>query len=82
MEFGLGPFFSTEEREQVCDFSVPVYTDYYALFMVRPAISSDVSGFTKPFTKEVKLDTICILASAVFFRHYFEMMINSNRSSY
>lgn len=54
MEFGLGPFFATEEREKVCDFSEPVYTDHYALFMVRPAISSDVSGFTKPFTKEVK----------------------------
>ncbi|XP_066984755.1 probable glutamate receptor [Macrobrachium rosenbergii] len=50
VEFALGPFFATDEREAVCDFTVPVYGDYYAIFMIRPKLSNDISGFVKPFT--------------------------------
>ncbi|XP_042856725.1 glutamate receptor ionotropic, delta-1-like [Penaeus japonicus] len=51
----MAPFFVTPQRESVCDFSVPVYTDSQAILMVRPTVESDVSGFIKPFTSEVWL---------------------------
>ncbi|XP_064099265.1 glutamate receptor ionotropic, kainate 3-like [Macrobrachium nipponense] len=50
VEFALGPFFATEERNQVCDFTVPVAGDSFSIFMIRPTLSNDISGFLKPFT--------------------------------
>ncbi|XP_069172329.1 glutamate receptor ionotropic, kainate glr-3-like [Procambarus clarkii] len=62
VEFSLGPFFATDERESVVDLTVPFYDAYYSIFMIRPKLSSDVSGFIKPFTPLVWL---LILASVV-----------------
>ncbi|XP_068205358.1 glutamate receptor-like [Palaemon carinicauda] len=55
VEFALGPFFATEERNQVCDFTVPVAGDSFSIFMIRPTISNDISGFVKPFAPLVWL---------------------------
>ncbi|XP_069995848.1 glutamate receptor ionotropic, kainate 1-like [Penaeus vannamei] len=50
VEFAVGPFTITPERETVCDFSWPVHSDNLALIMVRPGLQNDVSGFLKPFS--------------------------------
>ncbi|XP_071548114.1 glutamate receptor-like [Panulirus ornatus] len=55
VEFGLGPFTMTPERQAVCEFSESVHSDNQALMMVRPGLESDIAGFLKPFTTEVWL---------------------------
>ncbi|XP_068216601.1 probable glutamate receptor [Palaemon carinicauda] len=54
-ELSIAPFFITPQREEVCDFTIPVYIDNQALLMIRPTLQSDVSGFLKPFTVQVWL---------------------------
>ncbi|KAG7156398.1 Glutamate receptor-like 19 [Homarus americanus] len=53
VELAIAPFFVTDQREMVCDFSDPVYIDHQSILMVRPQIQSDLSGFFKPFTSQV-----------------------------
>lgn len=53
-ELAIAPFFVTPQRESVCDFTVPVFSDYQAILMQRPRLQSDVAGFVKPFTLEVR----------------------------
>ena len=55
MELAIAPFFVTPQRESVCDFSVAVYSDYQAILMQRPRLQSDVAGFMKPFSPEVRV---------------------------
>ncbi|XP_069995854.1 glutamate receptor-like [Penaeus vannamei] len=55
VEFALGPFGVTPQRDVVCDFSEPVYSENNAILMVRPTLQSDMSGFLKPFTAQVWL---------------------------
>ncbi|XP_037792821.1 glutamate receptor-like [Penaeus monodon] len=62
VEFALGPFGVTPQRDVVCDFSEPVYSENNAILMVRPTLQSDMSGFLKPFTAQVWL---LILASVL-----------------
>lgn len=50
----IAPFFVTPQRESVCDFTVPVFSDYQAILMQRPRLQSDVTGFVKPFSAEVR----------------------------
>ncbi|XP_063593053.1 glutamate receptor ionotropic, kainate glr-3-like [Penaeus indicus] len=55
VEFALGPFTITPQRETVVDFTVAVHNDNKAILTVRPGLQSDVSGFLKPFTLDVWL---------------------------
>ncbi|XP_069995753.1 glutamate receptor ionotropic, delta-2-like [Penaeus vannamei] len=55
VEFALGPFGVSPQRDAVCDFSEAVNTDSLNLIMVRPTLESDMSGFVKPFSVEVWL---------------------------
>ncbi|KAK3872020.1 hypothetical protein Pcinc_022885, partial [Petrolisthes cinctipes] len=54
VEIALGPFGVTYQREQVCDFSVPVYIGQNKIMMQRPRLMNDVSGFIKPFTPTLR----------------------------
>ncbi|XP_064111335.1 glutamate receptor 1-like [Macrobrachium nipponense] len=62
VEFAVGPFTITPERETACDFSRPVHSDNLAILMIRPGLENDVGGFLKPFTYKV---WILIVASAL-----------------
>ncbi|XP_068216605.1 glutamate receptor ionotropic, kainate glr-3-like [Palaemon carinicauda] len=53
VEFALGPFTITPQRETVCNFLLPVHNDNKAILTVRPGLTNDLSGFLKPFTVEV-----------------------------
>ncbi|XP_068216603.1 glutamate receptor 4-like [Palaemon carinicauda] len=70
VEFAVGPFTITPERETACDFSRPVHSDNLAILMVRPGLVSDVSGFLKPFTYKVWLliaaSALCMAMAKVF----------------
>ncbi|XP_042858746.1 uncharacterized protein LOC122244837, partial [Penaeus japonicus] len=55
VEFALGPFAVTPQREEACDFSMEVHSDNQAIIMVRPGLQNDLSGFLKPFTFQVWL---------------------------
>ncbi|XP_071513089.1 glutamate receptor-like [Panulirus ornatus] len=70
VEFALGPFAVTAQREDAVDFSMAVHSDNQAIIMVRPGLASDMLGFLKPFTVEVWLlmviSMICISGAMVF----------------
>ncbi|XP_069995849.1 glutamate receptor 4-like [Penaeus vannamei] len=53
VEFALGPFAVTPQREEACDFSMEVHSDNQAIIMIRPGLQNDLSGFLKPFTLQV-----------------------------
>ncbi|XP_042204171.1 glutamate receptor-like [Homarus americanus] len=53
VEFALGPFTVTPQREGAIDFTLAVHSDNQAIFMVRPGLQNDITGFLKPFTLEV-----------------------------
>ncbi|XP_071549700.1 probable glutamate receptor [Panulirus ornatus] len=65
VEFAVGPFGVTPQRETVCDFSDSIYSENNAILMVRPTLQSDVTGFIKPFTMEVWLLALASLLSVV-----------------
>ncbi|KAG7156380.1 Glutamate receptor U1-like 4 [Homarus americanus] len=58
VEFALGPFTVTPQREGAIDFTLAVHSDNQAIFMVRPGLQNDITGFLKPFTLEVKLRVV------------------------
>ncbi|XP_069995853.1 probable glutamate receptor [Penaeus vannamei] len=69
VEFALGPFTITPQRETVVDFTMAVHNDNKAILTVRPGLQSDVSGFLKPFTLEVwLLFSLSILAIGTTMR--------------
>ncbi|XP_045589659.2 glutamate receptor-like [Procambarus clarkii] len=63
VEFAVGPFTITPERETVCDFSAAVHTDDLALLVIRPGLTNDISGFLKPFNPLVWLLVLCSIVS-------------------
>ncbi|XP_066976896.1 probable glutamate receptor [Macrobrachium rosenbergii] len=69
-ELSIAPFFITPQREEVCDFTIPVYIDNQAILMIRPTLQSDVSGFLKPFTMEVWLLIVASLISMVLVMNF------------
>ncbi|XP_069995852.1 probable glutamate receptor [Penaeus vannamei] len=58
VEFALGPFTVTPQRESVSDFTVSVHNDNQAIMLIRPGIQNDLSGFLKPFSLDVWLLTL------------------------
>ncbi|XP_066976900.1 glutamate receptor-like [Macrobrachium rosenbergii] len=70
VEFALGPFAVTYEREVAIDFSMAVDSDTQKIVMVRPGLENDMGGFLKPFTSQVwlllLLSVICSVAALVF----------------
>ncbi|XP_045589658.2 glutamate receptor-like [Procambarus clarkii] len=65
VEFALGPFAVTPQREEAIDFSLAVHTDNQAIIMIRPGLQNDISGFLKPFALEVWLLIILSVLSIV-----------------
>ncbi|XP_047490891.1 probable glutamate receptor [Penaeus chinensis] len=58
VDFALGPFTVTPQRQSVSDFTVSVHNDNQAIMLIRPGIQNDLSGFLKPFSLEVWLLTL------------------------
>lgn len=54
VEFALGPFAVTAQREEDVDFSMAVVTDNQAIITTRPTLQQDGAGFLRPFTLEVR----------------------------
>lgn len=53
-EFAIGPFTITPQRETICDMSVPISGANKDIMMERPSLRTDMAGFLKPFTLEVR----------------------------
>lgn len=53
VEFALGPFAVTDQREEDVDFSMAVMTDNQAIITKRPTLQGDMGGFLRPFTLQV-----------------------------
>ncbi|XP_071516707.1 glutamate receptor ionotropic, delta-2-like [Panulirus ornatus] len=62
-EIALGPFAMTPQRSSVCDFSIPLVHESFAILTPRPRLESDVSGFLKPFAAQVWLLILASLLS-------------------
>ncbi|XP_071549682.1 glutamate receptor ionotropic, kainate glr-3-like [Panulirus ornatus] len=60
VEMALGPFTITPQRTNICDFSIPLRHENFAILTPRPDLQNDMSGILKPFTLQVWL---LILAS-------------------
>ncbi|KAK8404103.1 hypothetical protein O3P69_000276 [Scylla paramamosain] len=67
VEFAVGPFGVTHQRESVCDFTDPMYSENNAILMVRPTLQNDMAGFVKPFSgkthipkRRIRLQRKCI----------------------
>ncbi|MPC33531.1 Glutamate receptor ionotropic, delta-1 [Portunus trituberculatus] len=54
VEFALGPFTITPQREAVSDFAIPLASENQAIIMQRPRQETDMGGFLKAFTTEVR----------------------------
>ncbi|XP_071548117.1 glutamate receptor ionotropic, kainate glr-3-like [Panulirus ornatus] len=63
VDMALGPFTMTPQRASVCDFSVPLHHENFAIITPRPKLQSDVLGFIKPFTVQVWLLILTSLLS-------------------
>ena len=50
----MGPFTITPQRETICDMSVPLSGANKAMMMERPRLRTDMAGFLKAFTLEVR----------------------------
>ncbi|MPC54253.1 putative glutamate receptor [Portunus trituberculatus] len=57
VEFAVGPFGVTYQRESICDFTDPMYSENNAILMVRPTLRNDMAGFLKPFSGKRKAFT-------------------------
>ena len=53
-EFAVGPFTITPQREMISDMSVPLSGANKEMMMERPTLKTDVTGFLKAFTLEVR----------------------------
>lgn len=58
-EFAVGPFTITAQRETISDMSVPLSGANKEMMMQRPTLKTDVSGFLRAFTAEVRPTDIC-----------------------
>ncbi|XP_076063391.1 putative glutamate receptor [Oratosquilla oratoria] len=65
VDMALGPFGVTWERAQVVDFSTTLFVDGFGIFLPRPRLQKDLSGFLKPLSWEVWLGFLtCLLLGA------------------
>ncbi|MPC65412.1 Glutamate receptor 4 [Portunus trituberculatus] len=55
-EFAIGPFTITPQRETICDMSVPISGANKDIMMERPRLRTDMAGFLKAFTLEVRVE--------------------------
>lgn len=53
VEFAVGPFTVTPQRETVSDLSYPLSGAAKAILMTRPKLDTDMAGFVKVFRFEV-----------------------------
>lgn len=65
VEFAVGPFGVTNQRQAVCDFSHAFYSENNAILMVRPTLQSDMAGFAKPFTLEVRIHKATLIVGGL-----------------
>lgn len=54
VELALGPFTMTPQRETICDMTLPLATENKAIMVDRPRLRTDMAGFLRPFTQEVR----------------------------
>lgn len=54
MELALGPFTITPQRETICDMTLPLSSENKAIMVERPRLRTDMAGFLKAFTSEVR----------------------------
>lgn len=50
----LGPFSISYDRSKVVDYSKTIYIDSFGIFLPRPRLEKDLTGFTKPLAREVQ----------------------------
>ncbi|XP_069172330.1 glutamate receptor ionotropic, kainate 2-like [Procambarus clarkii] len=65
VELAVGPFTITPERETVCDFSAVVHTDDFAIMVIRPGLTNDMSSFLRTFTPLVWLLILCSFVGVI-----------------
>ncbi|XP_063840050.1 glutamate receptor ionotropic, delta-1-like isoform X1 [Scylla paramamosain] len=58
VEFAVGPFTVTPQRETVSDLTYPLSGADKAILLARPKLDTDVAGFVKAFTYETWLLTL------------------------
>ena len=49
----LGPFSISYERSKVVDYARTIHIDNFGIFLPRPRLEKDLTGFTKPFMWQV-----------------------------
>ncbi|XP_076069323.1 glutamate receptor-like [Oratosquilla oratoria] len=74
VEFALGPFGVTHQRETACDFTTPVFVDDVSIMVIRPRLESDMAGFIKPFTLDVWM---VILVSMLLVGMVFALLVKA-----
>ncbi|XP_066949352.1 probable glutamate receptor [Macrobrachium rosenbergii] len=66
VDMALGPFSITYLRSLIIDFSIPVYIDNEGIFLPRPTLERDLTGFAKPFSWQVWIAlSVAVLGSMV-----------------
>lgn len=65
VEFAVGPFTVTPQRETVSDLTYPLSGADKAILLARPKLDTDVAGFVKAFTYEVMSSTCDVLCCLV-----------------
>ncbi|KAG7176008.1 Glutamate receptor-like 49 [Homarus americanus] len=68
VEIALGPFIVTSEREELCDFSLPLYIENSAIVYQRPALES--SSWVPAGNGSRGVVATWFMASLVFFTSY------------
>ncbi|MPC24168.1 Glutamate receptor ionotropic, delta-1 [Portunus trituberculatus] len=66
VEFAVGPFTVTPQRETVSDLTYPLSGADKAILLARPKLDTDMAGFVKAFTYEVMRGKQAVLRWLVF----------------
>ncbi|XP_045109436.1 glutamate receptor ionotropic, delta-2-like [Portunus trituberculatus] len=53
VDMALGPFTISYDRAKVADYATTIHLDNFGIFLPRPRLEKDLSGFTKPFAWQV-----------------------------
>ncbi|MPC74049.1 Glutamate receptor [Portunus trituberculatus] len=57
VDMALGPFTISYDRAKVADYATTIHLDNFGIFLPRPRLEKDLSGFTKPFAwQSIKLN--------------------------
>ncbi|KAK7084688.1 hypothetical protein SK128_011922 [Halocaridina rubra] len=82
VDMAFGPFNTIYSRFKVIDYSEAVYIDRNGIFLPRPVLERDLTGFVKPFSWQVWTTLLAFLLGSIGLGIFLRWLVNQWHMSF